>query len=216
MRWYAALVLCFSIGTLPALAGDDFTVEAVSGLPEELSEAVQGVLNPEGYRVKRGEEEVADFWLRSELPLEGLSEGVFGIELGAVTSSGLVGAVRFHDRWIDYRETELDAGVYTLRYWIQPADGDHMGVSEYRDFLLVCPPGIDTDPEQLYEQQELLELSQEASQRVHPAVVAIFPIWDDIEGPFAMVLNEIEQWTLVVPVGDRTVGLVVEGYGDLP
>jgi hypothetical protein len=22
-----------------------------------------------------------------------------------------------------------------MRYWVQPADGDHMGVSQYRDFL---------------------------------------------------------------------------------
>lgn len=214
MRWYT-LVLCLLIA-LPSLASDDFTVEAVSGLPEELSEAVRSVLNPEGYRVKRGDTDVADFWLRSELPLEGQSEGVFGIELGAVTTSGLVGAVRFHDSWIDYRETELDAGIYTLRYWIQPADGDHMGVSEYRDFLLVCPTDIDIDPDQLFEQEALLELSQEASQRVHPAVVAVFPSWEDIEAPAVMVRNEIYQWTLVVQIGDRTVGMVVDGHGELP
>jgi len=185
------------------------------GLPDELSDAVKAVFGPGGYRVEVDGTVVADFWLRDPLPLEGQAEGVFGVEMGAVTASALVGVVRFHDLWVDYRETEIDAGVYTLRYFAQPADGDHMGVSEYRDFLLVCPPDLDVDPERLYEEQELLELSQEASGRVHPAVVAAFPVWDDVAEP-SMVLNEIEQWTLAVPLTGRTMGLVVQGHGDLP
>ncbi len=214
-RSVAAVVLLW-LPAAAALANDtEPTVAAVSGLPEGISDAVVAVLNPEGYRVELGGAPLADFWFRDELPLEGESDGLFGIELGAVTSSGLVGVVRFHDAWIDYRETDLNPDVYTLRYWIQPADGDHMGVSEYRDFLLVCPSDIDKDPQELFEQEALLELSTKASGRVHPAVVAVFPIWDEVEEP-SMVLNEIDQWTLAVPLGDRTLGVVVEGHGDLP
>jgi len=216
MNRSAALLLPWLLAASAALANDaEPTVAGVSGLPEGISDAVARVLNPEGYRVELGGAPLADFWFRNELPLEGESDGLFGIELGAVTSSGLVGAVRFHDAWTDYRETDLNPGVYTLRYWIQPADGDHMGVSEYRDFLLICPSDIDVDPEQLFEEEALLELSTKASERVHPAVVAVFPIWDEVEEP-SMVLNEIDQWTLAVPLADRTLGIVVEGHGDLP
>lgn len=216
MNRSAALLLPWLLAASAALANDaEPTVAGVSGLPEGISDAVARVLNPEGYRVELEGAPLADFWFRNELPLEGESDGLFGIELGAVTSSGLVGAVRFHDAWTDYRETDLNPGVYTLRYWIQPADGDHMGVSEYRDFLLICPSDIDVDPEQLFEEEALLELSTKASERVHPAVVAVFPIWDEVEEP-SMVLNEIDQWTLAVPLADRTLGIVVEGHGDLP
>ena len=214
-RPLAAYLLLSLLSVSAAPANDEPTVSAISGLPEGISEAVAASLNPDGHRVELEGAPLADFWFRKELPLEGESEGLFGIELGAVTSSGLVGAVRFHDAWIDYRETDLNPGVYTLRYWIQPADGDHMGVSEYRDFLLVCPSDVDVDPEQLFEEEALLELSTEASGRVHPAVVAVFPIWDEVEEP-SIVLNEIEQWTLAVPLGDRTLGVVVDGHGDLP
>ena len=194
----------------------DFTVEPIEGLPAGLSDATQSVLASQGHQVLKDGAPFADFWLRSELPLGGESEGLFGIEWGAVTESGLVGVVRFHELWIDYRETELAAGLYSLRYWIQPADGDHMGVSEYRDFLLVLPVSEDVDPEQVYEEEALLELSQKASERVHPAVVSVFPIWDDIEPPSQIVLNEIDQPTLAVQIDDRVLGLVVEGHGDLP
>ncbi len=209
--WLVALVILVA----PAVA-EDFALETVEGLPEGLSEAVQDVLSPQGHRVRKAGTPMADYWFRTELPLEGQSEGVFGIEMGAVTASALVGVVRFHDTWIDYRETDLAAGLYSLRYWIQPADGDHMGVSEYRDFLLVLSALEDQDPAQLYEKDPLLELSQRASERVHPAVVGVFPIWDEVEAPAALVMNEIDQWTLAVTIGDRVIGVVVEGHGELP
>ena len=91
-----------------------------------------------------------------------------------------------------------------------------MGVSEYRDFLLVLSAREDQDPARLYEKDPLLELSQRASERVHPAVVGVFPIFDDVEAPASLVMNEIDQWTLAVTIGDRVVGVVVEGHGELP
>ena len=215
MRCLAVFICLLSVA-LPVAADDAPTIELLSSLPEGLAAAVQGVLNPEGYRVHHQGAVLAEFWLRSELPLDGQAEGVFGIELGAVTNSALVGVARFSETWIDYRDTELEPGLYTMRYWIQPADGDHMGVSEYRDFLLMSPASVDTDPDQTFDQEALLELSQQASGRVHPAVVAVFPIWDEIEGSAQMVQNEIDQWTLAVKLPDRVLGLVVLGQGELP
>jgi len=198
------------------LLGDGEPVlDAAGAPPEELSEGVRSVLG-EGYRATLADGTKLDLWLRSEWPGEGQMEGVFGIEYGFVTASALVGALRLETPWIDYRETRLDPGVYTLRYWIQPADGDHMGVSEYRDFLVLLPAADDTDPETLYEQEALVEHGKVASGRVHPGVVALFPVWDEIEGPAAIVRNEIDQWTLAVALEDRTVGLVIEGFGELP
>ena len=214
-RPFSVLLVAMVVQVAPAIA-EDFGLETIEGLPEGLSEAVQAVLSPQGHRVTKAGAPMADYWFRTELPLEGQSEGVFGIEMGAVTASALVGVVRFHDTWIDYRETDLAPGVYSLRYWIQPADGDHMGVSEYRDFLLVLSAPEDQDPAQLFEEDPLLELSQRASERVHPAVVGVFPIYDDVDTPASLLMNEIDQWTLAVTIGDRVIGVVVDGHGDLP
>jgi hypothetical protein len=197
-------------------AGAQLTLESAGPPPAELSEAVRAVLSADGYRVLDGERVVAELWLRTELPGEGINEGALGIEFGFVTSSALVGAVHLPEMWIDYRDTDLAPGVYTMRYWVQPADGDHMGVSEYRDFLMLNRASDDVDPEQLFEKDPLLELSQKASDRVHPAVMAVFPVWDEISGPAELTANDLDQPTLAVKVGERTLGLVLEGHGDLP
>jgi hypothetical protein len=215
-RRSTALVIALLSIAVPVAADDEPTVELVSALPEGISEAVQAVLDPQGYAVHYEGALLAEFWMRPELPLAGEAEGIFGIEMGAVTGSALVGVARFPATWIDYRDTELEAGLYTMRYWIQPADGDHMGVSQYRDFLLMSPADLDTDPDQTFEQEALLELSGKASGRVHPAVIAVFPVWDEIDGPAQMLRNEIDQWTLAVRLSDRILGLVVIGQGELP
>jgi hypothetical protein len=124
--------------------------------------------------------------------------------------------VLFPATWIDYRDTELPAGVYTLRYWVQPADGDHMGVSQYRDFLLLCPAAEDTDPDATFEEKPLLELAAKASGKVHPAVIALFPVPEPPPGGAALTRNDLDQPTLAVTSGDRTLGFVLEGHGDLP
>lgn len=197
-------------------AGAEPVVERIDGVPDELAEPLAAVVDPEGYRIVDGDRVLAELWLRRELPLEGTQLGALGIEYGDMTASGLVGVVRFPEPWIDYRDTDVEPGLYTLRYWIQPADGDHMGVAQYRDFLLLLPAEDDTDPETLYEEDPLLELGQKASGRVHPSVLALFPVWEEPSGEAEIRMNEIDQPMLVATVGDRALGLVVEGHGELP
>ena len=191
------------------------TLETLDTFPAGLAESLQGVLGEVGYRVLDGDRVLGEFWLRKELPLEGQNVGALGIEFGQVTASALVGIAHFPEGWIDYRDTDLDPGLYTLRYWIQPADGDHMGVSEYRDFLLMNRAAEDTDPSAVYERDPLLELSREASGRVHPAVLSIFPIYDELSEAAQLMMNDLDQLTLAVSMGDSALGLVVEGHGDI-
>lgn len=210
----SSLVLAASL-LRPASAAE-LVLERVEGPPAGLAEPVAAVLDPEGYRIVDGERVLGEFWLRRVLPLEGGNQGALGVEFGDITAGALVGVVRFPETWIDYRDTDVEPGLYTLRYWIQPADGDHMGVALYRDFLLLLPAGQDTDPEKLYEKDPLLELGQEASGRVHPSVIALFPVWDEPAADAEVRTNEIDQPMLVLRVGERVLGMVVEGHGDLP
>jgi hypothetical protein len=99
---------------------------------------------------------------------------------------------------------------------VQPADGDHMGVSQYRDFVMLCPAAEDADPETVYEQEPLMALSEKASGKTHPAVIALFPIAEEPAGGAAMTRNDLDQPTLAVKGSDRVYGLVLEGHGDLP
>ena len=51
----------------------------------------------------------------------------------------LVGAVKIEKDFRDIRGRVVKAGTFRIRYGIQPANGDHLGVSPYRDFLLFLP-----------------------------------------------------------------------------
>ena len=44
----------------------------------------------------------------------------------------------------DYRDQSIAKGVYTMRYGLQPVNGDHLGVSTYRDYSLLLPAAKDT------------------------------------------------------------------------
>jgi hypothetical protein len=213
----AATVVVAGSEAAPVAADAEPALEPAADFPAALPEPLRGALAQPGHRVTVDGKVLAELWLRQAAPpTGGVNEGALGVEFGALASSAFLGVVHFPQTWIDYRDTELPAGVYTLRYWVQPADGDHMGVSQYRDFLLLCPAAEDTDPDALFEEEPLRELSQKASGRTHPAVIALFPVGEAPAGGAALVRNDLDQLTLAVARGDRTFGFVLEGHGDLP
>ena len=63
-----------------------------------------------------------------------------------VADGTLVGVIRVGAAWSDIRGYGMKAGVYTLRFALQPQNGDHLGVSPNREFLLVCPSALDMMP----------------------------------------------------------------------
>jgi hypothetical protein len=212
-----AAVLCL-VAPIPGVGADaEPAVEAADAFPADLPATLGAVLAQPGHRVTRDGKVLAEIWLRSAAPpTGGVNEGALSVEYGALASSAFVGVVHFPAPWIDYRETEVPAGTYTMRYWVQPADGDHMGVSQYRDFLMLCPTADDADPEAVYEQEPLMALSEKASGKTHPAVIALFPITEEPTGGAAVIRNDLDQPMLAVKGPDRLYGLVLEGHGDLP
>jgi hypothetical protein len=212
-----AAVLCLG-GAVAALAADaEPAVEAADALPADLPATLGAVLAQPGHRVTKDGKVLAEIWLRAAAPpTGGVNEGALSVEYGALASSALLGVVRFPAPWIDYRETEVPAGLYTMRYWVQPADGDHMGVSQYRDFVMLCPAAEDADPDAVYEQEPLMALSEKASGKTHPAVIALFPIAEEPAGGAVMIRNDLDQPMIAIKGPDRVYGFVLEGHGDLP
>ena len=103
-------------------------------LPAGLAAPVAAKLAPGGVRAAVGVNTLTFWWVRqaaapawSEMP-----EGT------------LVGAVKVEKDFRDIRGRVIKAGTYTLRYGIQPANGDHLGVSPFREFLLLSPASLDT------------------------------------------------------------------------
>jgi len=111
----------------------------------------------------------------------------------------------------------LNAGVYTLRYALQPVNGDHLGVSPFREFLLASPAAIDRRAEATG-YHEAVNLSRQAIGSSHPAVLSIDPPVATA-GAGTVTTNEAGHTMVVVEVpvsggGVLRFGLVLVGRID--
>lgn len=141
-------------------------------LPRDLAAAVAELLAPgEGARVTIDENTSLDFWWVKALPLAsgGKAAAWTDVEEGA-----LVGAVRMSSDFHDIRGRIVKPGVYTLRYGLQPQNGDHIGISPFREFLLLSPAALDTQAPPLGH-EGTIEISTVAIGGSHPAVWSIDP-----------------------------------------
>ena len=206
-----ALVACVTT----AFAGDPNLKPIEEAPPEEVSTPVRESLGSQGFRILSGEKVVMELWLRSEIPAKEQSGGGdLGVSFGIVPRGTLIGVVHFPEEWADYKNNAIGAGAYTLRYGIQPADGNHMGVSQYRDFVLLLPAASDTEVETALGPDELVMQSFASTGKPHPGIMGLFPLYEDAPEP-KLMRNEIDQWTLAVDRGALKIGLVVEGHGEL-
>lgn len=195
------------------LWGADFQLETVRSFPNEISEQIRKSLNSQGVRVLKEGKVVGEFWFPREISTEGEVSTSLGVSFGQVKESVFLGIARFPENWSDYRGRAIVQGTYTLRYGIQPADGNHMGVTYYRDFLLLLPISVDSDPDAIYSREKLVDLSTQASGRPHPTVLSLFPVYEEIVNP-KLLKNDLDQWTIAIPFQSLNFGLVIEGTGE--
>lgn len=188
--------------------------KAAGGPPDGLSEPVRGVLSGEGVQVSVDGSVVGEVWLRKELPPGVKSESDPTIRFASLGDGSLVGAIRFPQAWTDYKGKSVASGTYTLRYALQPADGNHIGVSLYRDFLLLVPASVDLDPGAIPDSAKCVEMSRKATGSNHPAVMALFPLSSKPDAP-SMVRNELDQWVLATSIGSTPIGMVFVGQAEV-
>lgn len=178
-----------------------------------VAQSVWQALSPNGYRVLLPDgSTVCDIWLRQSLPGTNKkeTEGVLFPEIGEST---LVGVISFPKATTDFRGDPVPAGFYTLRYALIPNDGNHLGVSQNRDFLLLVPAGSDSDPGAQYKFQELVRLSSKTSNTKHPGPLSMVQADTVIPG----VADDDQGHTILsvkVPLssGDELpIGLIVKG-----
>ena len=184
-------------------------------LPDGLTKPVAALLAPGGVRVVVAKGPVTlDFWWVAGLPLK---EGT-GIAWSDVEEGTLVGAVNIPAEYRDIRGRIVKAGLYTLRYGIQPQNGDHLGVSPFRDFLLVSPAAVDTDPAP-HGHDGTIELSKQAIGGSHPGVLSIDPPGASA-APLSQHKTELDHDAVIMevpvtrsgkPVGTLKFGLVLVG-----
>ncbi len=207
-----ALVLA-TLGSLaaPAVRSDDAARVEIAGAVEESAApaAIRKLLSESGLRVTiHGK--VVELWLPREIPEVSGDLGKLGVVFPYLPEGTLVGVVRFAERWLDYRGKPVAAGTYTLRYSIQPTDGNHSGVSDFLDFLVLVPAATDPGERVVADSKALLALAKKVTGTTHPAVMSLVPPPKEAKAP-TVVVGARETVTLVAAVGARTFGLIVSG-----
>src|SRR5205823_14273793 len=87
---------------------------------------------------------VAEIWLRKTTSCSEKPTGPKGaIQFPFLADGELLGVLQFATEGHDYRDQPIAKGVYTMRYGLQPVNGDHLGVSTYRDYVLLLPAAKD-------------------------------------------------------------------------
>jgi hypothetical protein len=148
------------------------TAESAGAPPAELDPAVAAVLQKEGIRIKDGAKNVMELWFVNSVPA-GSATTEANVSLTTIPHGSLLGVVRFADKGADRRGQPLKPGVYTLRLSFFPPDGNHQGVSEQRDFLVLSQAGSDKDPKATPDYATLVEASTKVTGTAHPAVFSM-------------------------------------------
>jgi hypothetical protein len=171
---FAVFALALS---LPAFAAEpklSAKVEKVA-VPEALAEPIRKLLDEQALVVRDGDAEVMTVWFRTEIPAKATEEQVKnGITSREIPEGELVGAIRFPAKFTDFRKQEIAAGVYTLRFAIQPDIGDHTGTAPHQEFCLMCQAEKDKSAEPV-EKKKLIEVSSLVNEGRHPAVLLMWP-----------------------------------------
>ncbi len=167
------LVLC-AVFALAARAGaQGYKVDEIAaGAPTELAPAVRETLGNTALRVTGPEGPLCEIWLRTAVPARATPEQKLGIAYGQFEEGTLFGAVRFLRESRDFRKQLVKPGVFTLRYALNPVNGDHMGVSPIRDFLLLLPAAEDASPATIT-RDDTIKLSKKSIGLNHPSVWSI-------------------------------------------
>jgi hypothetical protein len=214
--WLFAAVAILAVRPLPAEAA--YRLEPLKeAAPEEVAGELREQLSGEGLRMAGPKGPYLDFWWRKTLPTVA-PKGDQGIDFGQIEEGEFFGVARVHQQVKDFKGKNFPPGLYTLRRGVQPQDGDHLGVSDTRDFLLLSPAKIDVKLASM-PTDELVKLSVKASGTKHPSVLYLMKMFEP-PGKLPRLVEDSEKshWILdcELPAAGATkerirFGLVVVG-----
>jgi hypothetical protein len=142
--------------------------------PKELDPSLQKLLQPKSIQV----DDAFEFWLVSELPLSSKPPSA-AKALDSVKQTTLLGVVSVPKAARDYRDDEIAAGTYTMRFVLQPQDGNHLGSAEFPYFAALTPAKLDTKPEGITDYKSLVKASSKETSTDHPVVLSLRPANSD-------------------------------------
>lgn len=200
-------IFCLLVAFAPIIGAQPKVSSLAEKPPSALAPAIASTLQASGVKAIVGAATL-DFWWT--LSASGDGSGWSNVESGA-----LVGAMRVTGPFKEVRGKVVAPGVYTLRYGLQPQNGDHLGISPFREFLVLSPAAADTDPKVLGF-DGVVALSKQVIGTSHPAALSLDPPEDAPGAVFSTYKNDSGHDGIVfevprAPAGTLKFGLIVSG-----
>lgn len=182
-------------------------VEAAGAPPAEVS-ALASALSKEGVKVLKEDGSVLlEMWFAASIPSGGAVEE--SASFAGTPHGALFGVVRYPARFNDRRGQTIKPAVYTMRYSLFPLNGDHQGVAPQRDFLLLSPAALDTDPAARPDFETLMTMSRKASGTPHPLVLSCFK--DEASASQGVTAEGDSDRVLHVKIGGVPAAILIVG-----
>lgn len=212
----AALLLTIS---LSAASAQDYSAEPIEGAPDtdRISAELKAQLAGQGIKVKRGSRTACEIWLCKEWSVDAGFEAT-DERLYPFTPGQLIGVLHFGRRGSDFRDQTVGRGWYTLRFALQPVDGNHEGTSPTRDFLVLVDAEQDASNKE-WSTEDLMMASAEVAGSSHPAMMCLQRTGDGDD--LSVRHNESSDWWILRATGrgvdgdqaqDVPIDLIVGGH----
>jgi hypothetical protein len=157
----------------------DFSVKVTEKEPpKEVGEAIRKMLQPKAVQVLNGNTPLFEFWLSSEVPLKS-KPAAADKALEAIPETTVLGVVTVGNGQRDYKDNEVAAGVYTMRFGLQPQDGDHLGTADFAYFALLIQAKNDVRPDGFATAKAMVKASSHGTASEHPVVLSLRPAPSD-------------------------------------
>ncbi len=217
MQLIVALIFLIFTPFLSFESDGNYKVESIGALAEEsVPAAMRELLDAKGLRIlnEKGSP-LCEIWFRREIPTT--VQTVDGAFFGQIKEGTFVGVIHWIENGADFRGQGIKAGYYSLRYGLILQDGNHLGVSPARDFLLACKLSDEKDPKTAVTFDELMKLSRAAAGTGHPSTWVLIEVYSD-EGLPKMTKSEHEHILLETPLntdkGRILIGLTLVGRAE--
>jgi hypothetical protein len=189
------VVVFASLLAAPSLA-QEYKVEKLDQkAPDDIAPEIAALLQPSGYKFIKGESRtVCELWFCKEWPVSKDFKVTAEVNY-PFTPGQVIGVARYPRKGRDFRDQDILAGVYVLRYSQQPVDGAHVGTSPTRDFLALLPAAKDHSPDVL-EYKPLVAAAKETTGATHPAILSLQRQSDSSED-LEVRHNEEKDWYIL-------------------
>lgn len=213
-----AAAFCFATS---AVAQDYKAATTAVPVPAEISSAVRGVLSPVSVSVTSAGSPYCEIWMRTTIPASATAGNPpLGVNYAQFVDGEIVGAIHLDVAVKDFRNQPVKPGTYVMRYGLQPVDGNHQGVSDYRDYFLLTPATQDTSVANLAD-NDMYALSRKTTTTGHPSVWSLVPT-DSAPTllPATKQNSDEDFWAVYFKAAagssPLTVGLVISGHAATP